>query len=143
MSSVSVFIRQEVIRYNADPASVRYGNLYFITVKVNADDIEGDEHFSILQFKFREIILSELGEIGNIGFHRVFLRIIFCLFGSGAVASGEIGVEDIDRGVIQKSTTTKKLLRKDTEKEAHCKKIAEQVVDLLGIRCIRYSIFQR
>ena len=95
--------------------------MYFITVKVNADDIEGDEHFSIVQFKFREIILSELGEIGNIGFHRVYFRIIFCLFGSGAVASGEIGVEDIDRGVIQKSTTTKKLLRKDTEKEAHCK----------------------
>lgn len=50
-----------------------------------------------------------------IGFHRVFLRIIFCLFGSGAVASGEIGVEDIDRGVIRKSTTKKKLLRTDTE----------------------------
>lgn len=111
----SIFIRQEVIRYNADPASVGYGNLYFITVKVDADDIEGDERFSVVQFKFREIILSELGEIGNIGFHRVFLRIIFCLFGSGAVASGEIGVEDIDREVIRKSTITKKLLRKDTE----------------------------
>ena len=33
----------------------------------------------------------------------------------GAVASGEIGVEDIDREVIRKSTTKKKLLRKDTE----------------------------
>ena len=87
----------------------------FSTVKVDADDIEGDERFSVVQFKFREIILSELGEIGNIGFHRVFLRIIFCLFGSGAVASGEIGVEDIDREVIRKSTITKKLLRKDTE----------------------------
>ena len=30
--------------------------------------IEGDERFSVVQFKFREIILSELGEIGNIGF---------------------------------------------------------------------------
>ena len=50
-----------------------------------------------------------------INLHRVFLRIIFCLFGSGAVASGEIGVEDIDREVIRKSTITKKLLRKDTE----------------------------
>ena len=60
--------------------------LYGSKVYVDADDIEGDERFSVVQFKFREIILSELGEIGNIGFHRVFLRIIFCLFGSGAVA---------------------------------------------------------
>ena len=37
----AVLIRQEVIRYNADSASVRYGNLYFISVKVDADDIEG------------------------------------------------------------------------------------------------------
>ena len=36
-------------------------------------------------------------------------------FGGGGVASGEIGVEDIDREVIRKSTITKKLLRKDTE----------------------------
>lgn len=89
--------------------------LYGSKVYVDADEVEGDERFSVVQFKFREIILSELGEIGNIGFHRVFLRIIFCLFGSGAVASGEIGVEDIDREVIRKSTTTKKLLRTDTE----------------------------
>ena len=79
----AVFIRQEVIRYNADPASVRYGNLYFITVKVDADDIEGDERFAIVQFKFREIIRSELGEIGNFGFHRVYLRILFLPFGRG------------------------------------------------------------
>lgn len=89
--------------------------LYGSKVYVDADDIEGDVFLTVKPFKFREIIISELGEIGNIGFHRVFLRIIFCLFGSGAVASGEIGVEDIDREVIRKSTTTKKLLRKDTE----------------------------
>ena len=45
--------------------------LYGSKVYVDADDIEGDERFSVVQFKFREIILSELGEIGNIGFHRV------------------------------------------------------------------------
>ena len=62
--------------------------LYGSKVYVDADDIEGDERFSVVQFKFREIIFSELGEIGNIGFHRVFLRIIFCLFGSGEVSIG-------------------------------------------------------
>ena len=49
-----VFIRQEVIRYNADSTSVGYGNLYFITVKVDADDIEGDERFSVVQLVFIE-----------------------------------------------------------------------------------------
>ena len=39
-----------------------------------------------------------------------------------AVASGEIDVEDIDRGVIRKSTTTKKLLRTDTGKKRIAKK---------------------
>ena len=53
--------------------------LYGSKVYVDAYEVEGDERFSVVQFKFREIILSELGEIGNIGFHRVFLRIIFCL----------------------------------------------------------------
>ena len=64
----AVFILQEVIRYDADSASVRYGNLYFVSAKVDADDVEGDERFAIVQFKFREIIRSELGEIGNFGF---------------------------------------------------------------------------
>ena len=39
--------------------------LYGSKVYVDADDIEGDERFSVVQFKFREIIRSELGEIGN------------------------------------------------------------------------------
>ena len=91
----AVFIRQEVIRYNADSASVRYGNLYNASVKVDADDIEGDERFAVVQFKFREIIRSELGEIGNFSFHRVYLRILFCRFrqgrrGAGTVAQGLI-----------------------------------------------------
>ena len=89
--------------------------LYGSKVYVDAYEVEGDVFLTVKPFKFREIILSKFRELGNICFHRVFLRIIFCLFGSGAVASGEIGVEDIDRGVIRKSTTTKKLLRKDTE----------------------------
>ena len=90
----SVFIRQEVIRYNADSASVCYGNLNFVTVKVDADDIEGDERFAIVQFKFREIVRSELGEIGNFGFHRV-LPPNFYFLPFSAVAKEQGTVKDI------------------------------------------------
>ena len=62
------------MRYNADSTSGGYGNLYFITVKVNADDIERDERFATVQFKFREEIRPELGKTGKLGGQRDYLR---------------------------------------------------------------------
>ena len=42
------------------------------------------------------IVLSELSEIGNFCFHRVYLELFFCLFGGGAVALDEIRGESIE-----------------------------------------------
>ena len=87
----AVFIRQEVILYNADSASACYGNLYFVTVKVDVEDIEGNERFAIIQLKLREIVRSELGEIENFGFHRGYLQFFIFAFRQGATgALGEI-----------------------------------------------------
>ena len=57
--------------------------LYGSKVYVDADEVEGDERFSVVQFKFREIIRSELGEIGNFGFHRVLPPNFYFAFRQG------------------------------------------------------------
>lgn len=64
----SVFIRQEVIRYNADSTSVGYGYLDFILGSIDSYDVEGDEFFTVVEFEFREIIPLEFRNLGNIGF---------------------------------------------------------------------------
>ena len=51
-------------------AAIGNGNRNFVTVFVNAYDIECNKTFAIVQFKFLKIILSKFGNLENFVFHR-------------------------------------------------------------------------
>ena len=53
-------------------------------IRADVVEMEGDERYVVVQLKFRERVLSELGKIGNKSFHRVKPPNVFCLFGRGA-----------------------------------------------------------
>ena len=79
--------------------------LYGSKVYVDADEVEGDERFSVVQFKFREIIRSELGEIGNFGFHRVTSEFYFCLSAGATGALGEMNSYSLEIGASEVNET--------------------------------------
>ena len=89
-------------------AELNYTPVY--TVKVDADDVEGDERFAIVQFKFREIIRSELGEIGNFGFHRVLPPNFYFAFRQGRSKHRARDALVHSKEVNRKSTTKDKII---------------------------------
>jgi hypothetical protein len=66
----SVVVGFQVKRLVAYSAAIGNGNRNFVTVFVNAYDIECDKTFAVVQFKFRQIILSKFGDLENFVFHR-------------------------------------------------------------------------
>lgn len=66
-------------------------------IRADVVEMEGDERYVVVQLKFRERVLSELGKIGNKSFHRVKPPNVFCLFGRGGSARYEMPETDIGR----------------------------------------------